>query len=177
MWMKNMTDILYTWSKSQPWSPKHRALFVSEQFFLAAAADTLLLSNCIGVCSTGRTAQFGLEKEKNMVVAHLASNVFFLSLSLFVAARSAWICFGVLNTELNMTLLVMQTILPAMSHLRHKIKHAVIWCTLWLMSFSFVWHLLLPLPWQTLEFSSFFPPYLSKLAQHPTPRSAWKLVE
>lgn len=82
--------------------------FVLLQYFLAAAAHSSLLSDCVLKVPDSQDSIIWSERNKNMVAACLPGSVLDrFSVTLF--------CF--MKTELNMTLLVVQTILPAMSHL------------------------------------------------------------
>lgn len=83
--------------------------FVLLQYFLAAAAhSSLLLSDCVLKVPDSQDSIVWCERSKNMVAACLPGSVL---------DRFGVTLFCVMKTELNMTLLVVQTILPAMSHL------------------------------------------------------------
>lgn len=83
--------------------------FVSQQYFLAAAAERSLSSDREMEFLRVRTAaSFDLKEDKNTVAPRLPGSVLDVcSVTLFCA----------LKTELNTTLLVVQTMLPAMSRL------------------------------------------------------------
>lgn len=85
---------------------------VGQQWFLAAAADSSLLSDCVPECLTGGTASFGLGK-RGEHGGCLSSWKCFLYADVFSVTL-----FCVMKIELNVTLLVLcKQCSPTMSHL------------------------------------------------------------
>lgn len=100
-----------TWPYGLPSTSKHSPtpLFYSSiLYLLAAAAHSSLLSDCVPKVLDSQDSIVWSDGDKNMVAACLPGSV----LDMFSVTL-----FCVIKTELNMTLLVVQTILPAMSHL------------------------------------------------------------
>lgn len=118
---KALSDI--TWPNSLPTTPRHNVIPL---FYSVCLRQLLLTVHCylsVLECLTSRTASFGLEEEKNVAAACLPGSIFLMST-----------CF-VLKTELNMTLHVVQTVLPTIppisyvpgSHYKHS--RAPVKCT------------------------------------------------
>lgn len=163
--------------------------FVLQQLFLAAAADSSLLSDCVLECLTARTASFGLEevkRTKNMVAACLPGNVFFMS------TCSVWLCFAL--WKLNWTwpyLLCKQYSPPCLicaMFTQQTQRHSVIWhsggALMFQRSVQDASQTRWPLPGTHLNFSSHllcfssFPSFsaVASFCTHPARKAGWVIT-